>query len=170
MSLFSILNNDSSSTSSTSSLTQLLQTLQTQSSTSSTTSTSSSSQSGVSISVEAQRTANAEEDASKTAEELANEMRSMFDEAGKDSADLTTLSGRALATVALNESGQFSRSEIAAAKLELRTRDRQDAVSMFAEGTLTSASLATYTNDLLAARESMSAEERQLRETNPDLR
>jgi predicted flap endonuclease-1-like 5' DNA nuclease len=173
MSLFSILNNDTSSTSSTSTSTQIAQALQAlaaKNAAKAGSTTNGTNQTGVSITVEAKRAANAKADAGKDAAALAAELRKAFDTAGKNSADLTTLSGRALATVALNEGGQFSPTEIAAAKLELRTRDRQSALTMLSSGPLTSATLTTYTTNLLAARESMSAEEQKLRGSDPDLR
>lgn len=175
MSLFSILNNDTATSTTTSSSTsaqvaKAIQVLAAKNAAKSAAATGSTAQSGVSITIEAKRAANAKADAAKTPAALTTELRKAFDAAGKDSANLTALSGRALATVALNEDGQFSRTEIAAAKLELRARDRQSALTMIASGPLTSASLTTYTTNLLATRESMSAEEQQLRQTNQTLR
>jgi len=177
MSLWSYLNADYSSSSSTS--TQIAQALQTVSKATATTATTSTTsvtgQSNVLITIEAKRAAATKEDAGKDAATLATELRNAFDAqyaaAGKtNSADLTTLSGRALATVALNETDQFSRAEIAAAKQELRARDRQTALAALSSGPLTSATLATYSRDLLAAREGMSGEEQRLRANNPNLR
>jgi len=131
--------------------------------------------SSVLITLQAQRAAAEKEDAGKTADVLTKELRAQIDADNKktgkkDSADLTAMSGRALATIALNESGQFSKTEIAAAKLELRTRDRLDLVAQISSGPLTSSSLAAYTQQLTTARATMSAEERGLRDANPNLR
>lgn len=178
MSLWSYLGTDlsGSSTSSTMSaqIAQAVQAASAKSKTSSS-STSATGQSSVLITVEAKRAAATKADAGKDASAMIADVRKELDaqyaKAGKThSADLTTLSGRALATIALNETNQFSRAEIAAAKLELRARDRQSAMSLMSTGPLTSATLATYTRDLLAAREGMSSEEQQLRAANPNLR
>lgn len=178
MSLISYLNMDMSSSSSSNVSTEVAKAMQTMADrkasqgSGKTGGTSGGSQ--VSITVEAKRAAATKADAGKSGAALASELRISFDKqyekTGKNSADLTALSGRALATIALNESGKFSKAEIAAAKLELRTRDRQSAVAAINAGPLTSASLATYMRDMLASRSLLSAEEQQLREANPSLR
>ena len=177
MSLMSLLNADLSTSSSTTSpqVQQAIQMLAAKTASQATTTTSATGKSSVQITIEAKRAANAKADGSKDATALATELRAGLDEAyevlgKKNSADLRALSGRALATMALNESGTFSRAETAAAKLELRSRDRQSALSAIGTGSLTVASLTTYTRDLLAARESMSAEEQRLRESDRNLR
>jgi hypothetical protein len=181
MSLWSILNTDSSASSS-STTAQLAQAMQApklsasgKTSISTQATTSDPAASSVLITVEAKRAAATKEDAAKSVSALASELRASFDKqyaaAGKkNSADLTALSGRALAIVALNETNQFSKAEIAAAKLELRARDRQSTVSALASSDLTAASLKTYSRDLLTARSLMSNEEQRLRASNPGLR
>ncbi len=179
MSLFSYLNTDSFGSSPAS--TQIAKALQTiaeknaATAVAAGTQTQSAGSSSVLITLQAQRAAAEKEDAGKTAQTLTTELRTHIDadnkKAGKkDNADLTAMSGRALATIALNESGQFSRTEIAAAKLEMRTRDRLSVVAQINSGGLTSASLAAYTQQLTASRATMSAEERGLRDANPNLR
>ena len=176
MSLMSLLNQDYSTASSTTSSTsaqvaQAMQVLTKAQEKAGEATTSGTKQASISITVEARRAAATKADAAKSPAALAKELRASLDEQdGKSSAKFTTMSGRALATIALNETGQFSKSEIAAAKLELRSRDRQSALTMLASGPLTSASLATYTRNLLAARDLMSAEEQRLRATDPNLR
>jgi len=176
MSLMSLLNQDYSTSSSTSpQVAQAMQVLTKAQEKANATTTSAAGQSTVSITIDAKRAAAAKEDAGKDATVLATDLRKSFDaqykKAGKkNSADLTALSGRALSVVALNEGGQFSKGEIAAAKQELRARDRNSALAMLASGPLTSTSLKSYTTNLLAARDTMSAEERQLRANDPSLR
>jgi len=135
-------------------------------------STGSSTSSSVSITVDAQRAASEAKDAKKDASALVAELRKAFDEAyGKgDAPDTGELSGRALALVATNEGGGFSRAEVAAAKAELRDRDRASALAVISSGDLTSSTLITYNKELLAQRAAMSPEERALRDANPKLR
>jgi hypothetical protein len=128
-----------------------------------------------SITIEAKRAAAAKADAGKDALALKTELRTSFDKqyeknGEKNSADLTALSGRALAVIALDDGQTFSRAELAAAKLELRTRDRQLAMAAIGSGGLTAATLTSYLSDLTASREAMSSEEQQLRSANPNLR
>jgi hypothetical protein len=178
MSLFSYLNMDASASTSSSLSPQLAQALQTVAQKNAAKATGavggSSGSSSVSITLEAKRAAAAKADADKSPTALAGELRAslngQYKTGGKNSADLTVLSGRALATIALNESNQFSRAEIAAAKLELRARDRQSALAAISSGPLTSTSLSTYMRDMIATRSLMSSEEQQLREANPNLR
>jgi hypothetical protein len=172
----SLLNQDYSTTSSTSpQVAQAMQTLARAQEKVSETAATGTNQASVSITIDARRAAAEKADAGKSAVALADELRASFDKqyaaaSKRDSADLSAMSGRALATITLNETGQFRKVEIAAAKLELRSRDRQSALTMLASGPLTSASLATYTRGLLAARDEMSAEEQRLRVIDPDLR
>jgi hypothetical protein len=179
MSLISYLNADSLGSSSTSSqVTQALATIAAKKAAATSTDTTTETQSSgtsVNITVQARRAAAEKADASKTAAALATELRKSLDAdyaaAGKkNSSDLTAQSGRALATIALNESGQFSKSEIAAAKLELRARDRQSILAEINAGPLTAASLAAYSKQMMGARATMSVEERSLRDANPNIR
>lgn len=184
MSLFSYLNADPSGTSSANSqIAQVLQQAKARATgskaastgTSSTTSGAKPAQVQVQVTLEARRLAAAKADAGKSAATLAGEMRKWLDAsyaaAGKkNSADLTALSGRALAVIALNSSGQFSRAEIAAAKTELRERDRAALVDQMNSTALTSSTVASYRQSLLASRATMSAEEQKLRAISPNLR
>lgn len=125
------------------------------------------------ITMAAKRAAATDDDAIKEKTALAAEVRKTIDadntKAGqKDSADLTPLSARALSIVALDDSGQFSKSEKAAAKLEIRERDRQALISELS-GSVNATSLAAYGRKLIAARATMSTEEVALRKANPDL-
>ncbi|BAK67117.1 hypothetical protein SLG_24420 [Sphingobium sp. SYK-6] len=127
------------------------------------------------ITIQARRAAAEKADAGKDGAALAGEMRKGLDEAygaagRKDTADLTALSGRALAIIALGEGNGFSKTEAAAAKLELRARDRQSLIQHMTATPLTAASLTAFQNERLAAQALMSAEEQQLREASPALR
>jgi len=179
MSLISYLNSDSLGSSSTSpQVSQALATIAAKKAAATSTDTTADTQSSgmsVNITVQARRAAAEKADASKTAADLATELRKSLDAdyaaAGKkNSSDLTAQSGRALATIALNETGQFNKSEIAAAKLELRARDRQSILAEISAGPLTAASLAAYSKQMLGARATMSVEERSLRDANPNIR
>lgn len=178
MSLFSLLNGTSnattsSSVSSNSTMSALLAQIETQkAATGAKTDRSAGNAGSVSITLGAQRAAAEAKDMKKDASALATELRKTFDEAYKkgDAPDTSELSGRALALVALNGDGSFSRAEVAAAKAELRDRDRASALAIINAGELTSATLITYNKDLLAQRASMSPEERALRDANPKLR
>ena len=177
MSLFSILNStdsqSSSATGSTSSsaLLQQIAALQSSSSTTSTT-TSGSTLPDVVITMQAQQAAANAADAKADSAALAASLRKSFDaaKAAKKNPDVSALSGRSLSLVALNQNGTFSNAEVAQAKAQLRDRDRTSALTMIKSGALTATSLAAYSKSLLAARQSMSAEERQLRDGDPKLR
>lgn len=176
MSLFDYLNNDS--TSSTSSAASLLQQVAAQrgitvpastlnalgADTGATTSSSSS----VQISIGAQRASAETDDAKKDASKVASEAHASLKKDGVGAAG--AMSGRALAIVALNDDGSFSREEVHAAKAELRERDRQSVLTFFNSGELSASSLKTFGQQLLAARQSMSAEEQALRASDPNLR
>lgn len=181
MSLFDYLNSDpTSSTSSASSaasqISQLLQQAQAKQGVTSTGTTSgtSSAASTVSITLDALRANATATDAKKNAVTLASEIRATLDEQydGKtgQSPNMSAFSGRALAIVALNDDGSFSKAEVAAAKAELRERDRASALAFLNSGDLTASSLKTYSQQLLSARNSMSEEERALRDIDPNLR
>jgi hypothetical protein len=177
MSLFDYLNNDPSN--STSSTTSLLQQIAAQrgitvpSSTlnalaNETTTTASSNASSVQISIGAQRASAETDDAKKDRAKVTSEARTALDKNGVSA--MGAMSGRALAIVGLNEDGTFSRAEVDGAKAELRERDRQSVLSFFNSGELSASSLKTFGQQLLAARQSMSAEEQSLRANDPNLR
>ncbi len=175
MSLFDYLNNDASSTSSLSTQMQMLvQQAQAKLGTSAASSTASAStaagsQPSVLITMDAQRASAEANDAKKDAGTLAAELRARLDKGGADGA-MGAFSGRALSIIALDDKGTFSRAEISAAKAELRERDRQSALAFLNSGELTASSLKAYGQSLLAARQTMSAEEQQLRTSDPNLR
>ena len=177
MSLISYLNTDSSASSTASPLvSQALRTIaDKQAEIAAQEASSGKPASSVIITLAGRRIAAEEADRGKLPATLASETRTAFDAddqaAGKaNSADLTALSGRALALVALDESGQFTKSEMAAAKTELRARDRQALIAQMSSTPLTAASLRDYSRQLLTTRDAMGAEERQLRDSNPALR
>ncbi|GEM_PF-1201389 len=177
MSLFDYLNNDplgSSAAASTSAQTALLlQQVQARlgdtNTTAAGTTTGTSGLSSVLITLGAQRAATAAADARKDAGTLAEEIRATLDGKGGQSTGMAGMSGRALALVALNEDGRFSKLEVAAARAELRERDRAAAAAFLSAGDVTAASLKSFSQQILAARETMSAEERLLRERDPAL-
>ena len=74
--------------------------------------------------------------------------------------DLSAFSGRALAAMALNRDGDFSRREVAAARIELRGRDRQALVGATSGGFNTNA-LAAYSRQMVATYDGISSEERE---------
>ncbi len=178
MSLFDYLNNDvSTGASSLNAQTQLLlQQAAARAGTSTSTATaaatgsvSTQSASSVLITTDAVR-ANAEAaDAKTDAADLADKLRATLDK-GDKSAALSSFSGRALAVIALDDNGRFSPAEKAAAKTELRERDRAAALAFLNSGELTAAGLKSFGQQQLAARAQMSAEEQQLRASDPDLR
>jgi hypothetical protein len=176
MSLFDYLNNDSSnSTSSTASLLQQIAAQRGISLPSSTlnalgkeTAATSDSSSSVQISIGAQRASAETDDAKKDRAKVTSDARASLD---KDGVSATgAMSGRALAIVGLNEDGTFSRAEVHAAKAQLRERDRQSVLTFFNSGELSASSLKTFGQQLLAARQSLSAEEQALRASDPNLR
>ncbi len=178
MSLFDYLNNDGSSTSSTNSSLSLLQQIAAQQGISvpSTVlnalggdSTSATNASAVQISSAAQSASAEAADADKDADKLSAELRATLDKGGAD-ASMSAFSGRGLSIIALNQDGTFSRAEVYGAKAELRERDRQSAITFLNSGDLTASSLKTYSQQLLASRQSMSAEEQALRDSDPNLR
>jgi hypothetical protein len=181
MSLFSILNNSSTTSSTVSTTLQsILQQAGVDTATTSTGSTAtegstaSTSLSSILVSLQAKVAAAEKDDADTDATTLAKELRTKLDAqyktSGTKDADMSDFSGRALAMVALNQNGGFSNTEVAQAKAEMRERDRQTLMSVINAGPLTSSSLATYGKSLLTARTTMSAEERSFRDAHPNLR
>lgn len=178
MSLFSILSNtDSTSSSVSSSIQLLLQQVAAKQGTDSSSSTTDSTSgtdavSSVLITLQAQRAAADQADADKDAATLAKDTRAALDaqykEKGSKEADMGAFSNRALSQIALNENGSFSKAEVAQAKSELRERDRQSLMQVINAGPLTSSTLTAYARNMTSARSTMSAEERMLRDSNPD--
>jgi hypothetical protein len=140
--------------------------------TTSTTSQTGSTTSDVSISADALAAAQAKEDNGKDFTTLSGEVRAALDAqygaakaAGKKGSapGLSALSGRAVAAIALNRTGAFSRSEVMAAKSELRTRTQEDfARSAMASGGGASG-IAAYSSQLVSQFDAMSDEEREAR-------
>jgi hypothetical protein len=176
MSLFDYLNNDPAN--STNSAASLLQQIAAQRGITVPASTlnalgneataTSSSSSSVQISIGAQRAGAETDDAKKDAAKVASEARATLDKNGVSATG--AMSGRALAIIGVNQDGTFSRAEVDAAKAELRERDRQSVLTFFNSGELSASSLRSFGQQLLAARQSMSAEEQSLRASDPNLR
>ena len=118
---------------------------------------SSTSGSSVAISDAAKAAAAEKADNAKDFTKLGTEVRQALDAqyaAAKASAKpakavLSGMTGRAVATVALNRDGSFSRAEVAAAKLELRERARSEFVSASSSGSGL-AGLATYNKQIVS--------------------
>jgi hypothetical protein len=123
--------------------------------------------SGVTISADATIAAAAKADKDKDAAMLAADIRKDLDAqyagSGKTTPDLSTQSPRALATIILNESGGFSRSEVLHAKAELRARDRAAFLQATAND-FSLPSLEAYQTAQLTGRSAMSVEERTVRD------
>lgn len=102
-------------------------------------------------------------DAKKDFTALSKEVRATLDaqykSAGKTATPkLDELSGRALAAIALNQTGGFSRTEVSAAKAALQSRERESAT-----GAIKGGSFAAYSQTLVTQYDAMSSEERQAR-------
>jgi len=127
----------------------------------------SESPSGVTISVAATIAAAAKADKDKDGATLAADIRKDLDAqykaSGKTTPDLSAQSPRALATIILNESGSFSKSEVLHAKAELRSRDRATFLAATAND-FSLTSLEAYQTAKLTSRSSMSVEERTVRD------
>lgn len=95
---------------------------------------------------------------------LASEVRATIDKqyaAGADQPKLDPLSGRALAAVALNQNDKFSRQEQAAARAELKSREREALAKALSTG-MSVANLAGYGKILADRYEAASPEERRV--------
>ena len=143
-----------------------------------TSSSSSSSDSGVSISAAAKAAAAAKADNAKDFTALSKEVRATLDaqyataKAAGDATstpDVSGLSGRALAAIALNRTGDFNHSEVAAAKAELRQEARASFAGAVASGNSLSA-LSAYSQQLVTQYDAMSSEEREARGWTAQLR
>lgn len=116
----------------------------------------------VTITSAAKIAAAAAADAKKDAATVATDTRAALDAQTGSSPDLSQMSPRALATIVLNDSSKFSATEVYAAKVEMKQRDRAAFLTATAGG-LSVASLSDYSTSLATSRASMSAEERQVR-------
>jgi hypothetical protein len=171
MSLFSILSGSTTSTSTSTSnaLASPLQQLLASSSDDSTdltatlaSLTASSTSSSVQITSSAKVAAADKADADKDAATIASETRAALDAQTGSTPDLSEMSGRALGVIILNDSGQFSRAEVYAAKQELKQRDRNELLSALSGG-LSLDAISAYQSYKTSEKQSMSTEERQAR-------
>jgi len=132
----------------------------------------------VAISAAAQMAAAAKVDDAKDFTALSKEVRSALNQqygdataAGRDvpSPDVSRMSGRAIAAIALNKTGDFSRDEIFTAKGELNRRNREAFLS--ATGSNHGAGgLVTYSRQLVSQYDVTSSEEREARGWTPQTR
>jgi hypothetical protein len=135
-----------------------------------------SSQSDVSISAGALAAAQAKEDNAKDFATLSAQVRAALDaQYAKANAtgnatvergsapDLSALSGRAVAAIALNKTGAFSRSEVQAAKAEIRSRIQEDFANAALSSGGSSGGMAAYSSQLVSQYDAMSDEEREAR-------
>jgi hypothetical protein len=172
MSLFSILAQQSSSSSaltygssatSTSAAVQKLLDARTAALTTSQTASAATADNGVSISTDALEAADNAKDFSTLSSEVRITLDTQYANGGKKGApDLTKMTGRALAAIALNKDGQFNRTEQMAAKAELRDRTKADFASLMQSGTLLSA-VSSYGAAMVTSYDAMSSEEREAR-------
>lgn len=166
MSLMSLISNSSTASTTTSSssnvaasIKAMLESKSTAAATTTATASSASS-SGVNISPAAKIAAAEVADNKKDFAALTKDVRAALDEQKASTPDLSEMSGRALAAIALNKGGDFSGREVAAAKAELRERTR-DQFSATVGGSATLSGLAAYNQQLVSQYDAMSAEERE---------
>lgn len=138
------------------------------------TASSSSSGTQVNISQAALAAAAAKADNAKDASVVLTETRAALDAqyatgTAKGSADLSQLSGRALAIMALNKDGSFSAAESRAAKNALQQDTRTSFLSAMSGG-LDASSIANFSTQLAAQYDNMSPEEREARGWTEQLR
>jgi len=124
---------------------------------------------GVTISAAAQIAAAEAADNKKDFATVTKDVRATLDaqyaadkKAGKTSStpDLSEVSGRALAAIALDKGGDFTSAEVRAAKGELRERTREQ-FSATLSGSSASSAIAAYNQQLVSQYDSMSIEERE---------
>lgn len=124
--------------------------------------TSSTKASGVSISSSATIAAATKADKDTSADDLTTQIRSELDaqykKTGTKTADLSEMSPRALSTVILNKSGDFSATEVYEAKQAMKQRDRQ-AFLQVTSGGFNLSSIQSYVQQMATAKSSMSDEE-----------
>ncbi|WP_189338321.1 hypothetical protein [Sphingobium sp. SCG-1] len=103
---------------------------------------------------------------------LAQETRAALDKqyaSGKKDAEVNALSGRALASIVLNEGGKFSHEEQAAARSEMKARERDVLTSALSSG-MSVATLASYGKTLAENYDAKSPEERRVLGYTPQTR
>jgi len=127
-----------------------------------------SASSDVSISNAAKIAAAEQADNAKDFATLSNQVRATLDaqyaaaKAAGESAmpDLSEMSGRALAAIALNKTGAFSQSEMGAARSELRDRALTELQTALKSGSDAMTALVNYNQQLMTDYDGMSEEER----------
>lgn len=125
--------------------------------------TTATSSNGVNISASAKIAAAEAADNAKDFATLTSDVRATLDAQYKDGGktpDLSEMSGRALAAIALNRGKDFSTKEVAAAKAELGARTRNEFTASIG-GSATMSGLAAYNQMLVSQYDSMSTEERE---------
>ncbi|MGK2908704.1 MAG: hypothetical protein ACSLE1_02715 [Sphingobium sp.] len=103
-------------------------------------------------------------DKSKDFGVLAADTRATLDaqyKAGSDTPKFDKISGRALAAIVLNEGGKFSRGEQAAARAEIKARER-DVLTIALSSGMSVATLASYGKTLAENYDAKSPEERRV--------
>lgn len=122
--------------------------------------------SGVSISRAARIAAAEKVDNAKDFSTLSQQVRQTLDaqyaSAEEGKADLTEMSGRALAAIALNKTSAFNPREMAAARKELNERARVELAAALKTGNAMDA-LVSYNEQLVADYDGMTQEERDAR-------
>jgi hypothetical protein len=133
-----------------------------------------SASSDVSISAAAKIAASEQADNAKDFTALSQAVRQVLDaqyaaDKTSDAPDLTSMSGRALAAIALNKTGDFSTREMAAAKKELNERARTELAEALKSGNAMDA-LVSYNQQLVTDYDGMTQEERDARGWTSDTR
>ena len=93
-------------------------------------------------------------------------LATLIDETSKalqSGSTMTDLSNRALAAIALDDTGTFSKEQAIAAKAELRGRDRASLIAAIGASGLSAASVTNWISAMSEARATMSTEESTLR-------
>lgn len=122
----------------------------------------------VTISSSAEVAAATKKDADTDAAKLSAELRKTLDaqyKAGNRDPNLSKASPRALSTILLNKSGEFTASEVHAAKREMRERDRSALLQVTASSGFTLSALQSYQTQMQVAKASMSVEEKAVRDS-----
>ncbi|UAK26176.1 hypothetical protein [Sphingomonas nostoxanthinifaciens] len=178
MSLFSLLNSSTATTSqslsysgssaTTSAAIQKLLAAESASTASATPATTTTSSSDVSISSAAQEAADNAKDFTQLGKDTRATLDAQYAAAGTTDTstatpNLTGLSGRALAAIALNQDKTFSSTEVHAAKQALQQDMRTSLTGAIGSSGVTLTGLATYSQQLVSEYDSMSPEERQAR-------
>lgn len=164
MSLLSLLNTATSSTSYASTASTALQKVIDAASASTTTASSAAATAtGVTISKSAKIAAAEVADNKKEFAALSSDVRATLDDqyaaSGTRQPQFDEMSGRALAAIALNDSGNFSKSEVFAANTELRARIREALSGSIGQDVGVSGAV-SYSKQLISNYDALSEEER----------